>query len=367
MTVLQFIMKRIYFTSVFAVAVLTCQSAAALTTYRVTDIGSIGNATTTFAVGINDFGRAIGYSMTSGGERAFISDYGVITPLPDLPGGIEATIVGGINNSGQVAGTSFGDNGERAVLWDNGSIINLGTLPGDDRSAAIDINDAGQIIGSSWSSSDPPGAATTGTGFFWDDGVMTPIALVNSGRSFRPRSINELGQVGGIFYDGPEGAVWDDGNVTQLPFGVSAINNGGLLGTYGAIIDNGTFNFVGGRVNAFNEAGQAVGSGDIFLDDPPDCFCAFLWDAVNGVQVLVDSIHASDPYANTLTRIWDAHDINERGEIAVSFAATDDGINRGLILTPVPVPGVAAAFPLLLAALHWRTRRHRRRRFPLQG
>ena len=328
-------------------------SVHAVTRYRVTDIGSIDNATTTFGVGINDLGRAIGFSMTPGGERAFISDYGVVTPLVDLPGGIEATIAWDINNRGQVVGSSFGDLGERAVLWENGTILDIGALPGDDRSGARGVNEAGQIIGTSWNSD----GSDRLRGFFWENGVMTPIDIGTPQDPFIPASINDDGRVVGFFSNGLGGAIWESGSVTPLTYAAISSSNGGRIGTVGGFVEDGVFTNVGGRVRGFNDAGQVVGSAYLGLSGP--CYCAFVWDEANGTQILQDLIDDADPYASVFVAIQEAADINERGEIIVFDAWKSDDVFRGLVLTPVPIPGMVPLFPVLLGVLSFCRRRHR--------
>jgi probable HAF family extracellular repeat protein len=48
-----------------------------------------------------------------------------------------------INNRGQVVGSSKG----HAFLWENGEMVDLGTLPGGGFSRASAINERGQVVG----------------------------------------------------------------------------------------------------------------------------------------------------------------------------------------------------------------------------
>jgi probable HAF family extracellular repeat protein len=152
-----------------------------------TDLGTLPGKNQSSASGINDSGQVVGESDTSGDLfRAFLYSAGVMTDLGALPGGNESQ-AHGINNSGQVVGISdiapgvfpsygflysnggmtnlgnvnpiainnvgqiVGNAGNRhGFLYSNGVTTDLGTLPGDSASAAVAINDSGQIVGYSY-------------------------------------------------------------------------------------------------------------------------------------------------------------------------------------------------------------------------
>jgi len=144
---------------------------------NLTDLGTLGGAHTDVVfVGdsyafsyswkaprtiINNGGQIIGSSETShGNQHAFLWQDGRMRDLGTLPGRTESEAVA-FNNHGQVAANSFNYHYHRVVeygsvrafVWQNGRATDLGTLGGQ-QSAAIDINDQGQIVG--W--------ATTNTG-----------------------------------------------------------------------------------------------------------------------------------------------------------------------------------------------------------
>jgi probable HAF family extracellular repeat protein len=99
-------------------------------------------------------------------------------------GGEETTAVD-INDAGSIVGTSQLPNGaRRAFLFQNGQMINLGTLAGDDGSSAAAINRAGQIVGNSGSAR----AFTYG-------GSMSEVKLPFGAAHLQVRDINDSGDI----------------------------------------------------------------------------------------------------------------------------------------------------------------------------
>ena len=95
-----------------------------------------------------------------------------------------------INNAGQVVGTAYRiANVWRAFLYSNGVMTDLGTLGGC-CALASGINDAGQIVGQSDNAQD------IRRGFLYSDGVMIEIPTLGGSES-RAADINASGQIVG--------------------------------------------------------------------------------------------------------------------------------------------------------------------------
>ncbi|WP_118169807.1 DUF3466 family protein [Nostoc sphaeroides] len=176
--------------------------------------------------GINNLGQVVGNSVSSNnftGNNPFLYSNGITQPLPirnAIPYAINdrTQIVGGasglgpflysdgiatsigtpanvaysLNNLGQVVGFLSSNT---AFLYQNGLTTNLGTLPLYQYSVANDINDLGQVVGSSGFSRVDDGSAflySSSTGI-QDLGRLRPTDLFSVGVG-----INNLGQAVGF-------------------------------------------------------------------------------------------------------------------------------------------------------------------------
>jgi probable HAF family extracellular repeat protein len=166
------------------------------------------NGTQSRAWGINDLGQVVGFAdtnfvMDEYGHRyqqAFLwnksqgmTDLG--SPLGGSMG--EQSQAFDINNSGQVVGGGLqfpSKFGRYAFLWENGSITDLGTLGGWE-SQASSINNFGQVIGSSTFSK----TSNDSHAFIWNEGKgMTDLGTLNGGSVSAATAINDSGQVVGF-------------------------------------------------------------------------------------------------------------------------------------------------------------------------
>ncbi|MCC6909515.1 MAG: hypothetical protein IT430_16375 [Phycisphaerales bacterium] len=129
------------------------------------------------ATAINDLGVIVGSNF-----GAFRLENGVLTPLAPL------SSPGDINNRGQIIGRNY----TKAVVWENGRITSLPSLGGSDW--ANDINDAGQIVGSS---------GIEGFPVIWENGEIRQ--LPHFGIGAWAISINESGDMAGQYFIQPSG------------------------------------------------------------------------------------------------------------------------------------------------------------------
>ena len=167
------------------------------------------------AFGINENGQAVGTSGTCGAlnlDFVYLAEThavswknGKATDLGNL-GGMGAGSFGNaaysVNDRGDVVGHSAlpGGTTQHAFLWTKQTgMQDLGTLRGDAQSYALDINNAGEIVGTSWETVSYVGPHAT----IWENGVAVNLnSLVIPGRDAglylaQAQSINDRGEIVG--------------------------------------------------------------------------------------------------------------------------------------------------------------------------
>jgi probable HAF family extracellular repeat protein len=165
--------------------------------YSSVDLGTLDGGPNSYPNAINDLGDVVGSSQlrASRYSHAFWWHDGKMSDLGVLSDSFPVSYAYDINNRGQIVGSSAAEGGGfHAVLWSDGQMIDLGTLGGGSSNATA-VNDFGQIVGDS----------ETDTGewhaFRWQKGVMTDLGP-EVDPAIRP-STNLRGQVaGGSSVDG---------------------------------------------------------------------------------------------------------------------------------------------------------------------
>jgi len=178
----------------FCIAFAVASRTAVAQTYMITDLDPPGQTSRDVALGINNSGQVVGYSVTSRGQiRAFLYSNGRMRILGTLGG--EHSYAFAINDSGHVVGRSQIANGQsRAFLHTGGPPIDLGTFGGR-FSSALGINNSGQVVGYALI----PGEEEEAHAFLYSGNSLLDLGTFG-GASAKANDINSAGQVIGHFY-----------------------------------------------------------------------------------------------------------------------------------------------------------------------
>jgi len=236
--------------------------------------------------------------------RGFLWRDGVMTGLDPLPGG-DNTFAAGANNHGQIVG--WAENGVhdttctapqvlqfRAVIWtqDGAEIQELVPFGDDSTSAAVAINDKGQVVGISGRCDRARGRLSAVHAVIWENGMPRNLGDLGGVAWNTPTAINHHGDIAGF------------SNLPTDPPG--ALNAHAVLWPReGGIVDLKTLGDDPlSLAFGINSKGQVVGQ-SIGADGSR----AFLWQ--DGVLMnLNDLVEDGSPF------LIFANDINDKGEIA---------------------------------------------------
>ncbi|MGO8669927.1 MAG: M56 family metallopeptidase [Capsulimonadaceae bacterium] len=154
---------------------------------RVRDLGTLGGRHSA-AYAVNDAGQVVGKADlgTPASTHAFLWQDGAMHDLGTLGG--HYSLAYAINGRGQAVGFSettaeppanraIPDPVRHACLWQGGKAVDLGTLGSDSVSEAHDVNDLGQIVGTS--DTDPQASANRATLWLAGRAIDLNAVLVN--------------------------------------------------------------------------------------------------------------------------------------------------------------------------------------------
>jgi probable HAF family extracellular repeat protein len=253
---------------------------------------------------------------------AYRWESGTWTPLGTLPGRAES-IAEDIDADGRVVGRSFtlggGDSG--AFLWDNGAMIDLGTLGGTANAYAI--NNALQIVGRS--QINLPAGGQQHRAFIWENSMMTALEPLSGEDHSGAFDINDAGDVVGtswhvtspLFLSADKATLWQNAGAQIVYLGPTPGQDRCAIGyPY----------FTANTARALNNNGQVVGDALCVGAGAPQA--AFLWEG--GVMYNLNDLIPTESQWDLLS----AHDINDSGEI-VGIGINPDGDLHGWLLTQV--------------------------------
>jgi probable HAF family extracellular repeat protein len=202
-----------------------------------TDLGTLGGRDSR-GNAINDLGEVVGTADTANGSSAFTDQNAVMTA-------INTGDPLAINGSDEIAGAgSFpvagtpGDVFTQAFTYQNGQTTVLGLLPGEGGifTGASGINGSGVVVGSGDNS------ASYERAWKYQNGTMTDIGTLG-GPQASATAINANGQIVGFAQtstDADHGFLWSNGKMTDLGlnFFPAAISDKGVI-VGGNLIDSG--------------------------------------------------------------------------------------------------------------------------------
>lgn len=171
-----------------------------------TDLGTLGGDRSR-AWAINGAGQIVGWAQDAGGGyHAFVWEAGPppgMMRLPGIPGGYPDSDARDINEAGVAVGhawdASFPNSIRRPVVWESGALEprNLDLPSGATGATAFAINNENEIVGNSWG----PGGVTHAVQWAWN-GEATVLPPTRSHTYNNAYGINDAGQVVGESFSG---------------------------------------------------------------------------------------------------------------------------------------------------------------------
>lgn len=308
--------------------------------------------------------------------RAVLWKNGRIVDLGILPEGGYESVANAVNSKGQVIGGALNTISDpnsleapgflptqtRAFLWENGAMQDLGTLGGTDALAQF-INDQGQVVGWSYTSSEPnstcPSFLPVATGsFIWDRTHGMQDLGTLGGTCTLVTGLNNNGIAVGAYVNDEEiqrGFVWQNGTIQDLRASLGGdflspegINDHGIIAGWAYLAENASYHAALWRgvgniidlgavagddcsfataINAQSQiVGSSIGDGCSFDDNAH----AILWES--GSLYDLNTLVPAGASLHLLLAVG----INDRGEIA-GTALGVDGNRHDFLLVPCVV------------------------------
>jgi probable HAF family extracellular repeat protein len=272
---------------------------------------------------------------------------GVTTDLGVLPGGIGSE-VNWISANGLMVGIA--DNGQQdpltglpqihGVLWKGGTLTDLGALFGGYDTWALSVNSRGEIVGEAYNTIPDPssmfGYGYQSRAFYWNNGVVQDLGTLGAGNDAAAGLINERGQVIGVSYTS------STPNAMCADFSLFTLTTSSFLwDRKNGMKDIGGLGGTCTLANDLNNQGQIVGGSSLAGDT---VMHAFVWNAATGITDLVDPSDSSLSFAeaenshgdvagqscNTVTCYavlwrkhgghWERINLNTADQVAVAFS-----------------------------------------------
>ncbi|MFA6486191.1 MAG: hypothetical protein WCT40_02390 [Candidatus Magasanikbacteria bacterium] len=301
---------------------------------KMTDIGGgYGGA----ALAVNDTGQAVGYIQissnphTGGGEKhAFIWDNGKVTRIGSYPG-----YALDINNKKQVVGQLNVGQADgfpvRAFIWEKGIVKYLGNLGGDENDGATTasaINDQGQIVGCSLAKNGQQHP------YLWQGGKMIDLAEKYN-VSGCAVDINNNGQILGNHFLLTDGQVDSLNEAPDYFIAVHINDNGDIIGTVSDqvyIRRNGVYriyNNLDGYILSpfegigFNNNNQIAVMARVDTDGNSDALVVSLPDntppILKNLNAVIENDKSGQSYVPKIHIFWEDSDVDDNAKISLYY------------------------------------------------
>src|SRR5215208_2576272 len=293
-------------------------TASTTTYYKVQDLGTLGGVS--YATGINDSGKVVGWSSTSIAgstvSRAFLYDESATPKMQDLGdlGDNYDTRANDINNSGKVVGYSYASNGgqleQHGFLYDStNGMKDLNDLISADSGGTISearaINTDGKIAATVFKpfGTDPAVCQYENYSGGWSyAAVLTPATTATY-------EVQDLGTLGGDY--SAAAGINDSGKVVGSSLTSSCVEDAFLYDSTNGMQDLGTLGGPYSAATGINDSGKVVVySADTYQSCANNCWRAFLYDGSVATPKMQD--------LGTLGGHSNAWGINDSGKVVGS-------------------------------------------------